>query len=108
MSQSQLSANHDDPGLLWGQVAHALRYRVGERNFVAWIAPLRCRWTQAGLALEAPDRVTRDWVTRHFGAAIEQELGRALGHPCAVRVGLPTAPPVLPVRTLSLEGTASA
>ena len=99
MRGSQLSASCDGGRVLWARVRDGVRGRIGERNFAAWIAPLRWRWSDDEIALEAPDRITCDWVTRHFLATIEREVQTALGRPLPVHVVLPTTPPVLPVRT---------
>lgn len=99
MRGSQLSESCDGGRVLWARVRDGVRGRIGERNFAAWIAPLRWRWSEDDMALEAPDRTTCDWVTRHFLATIEREVQTALGRPFPVHVVLPTTPPVLPVRT---------
>jgi len=76
---------------LWGDVCSRLRHRIGERNFATWIAPLRSTWTGDTLALEAPDRITRDRVARHFLVAIEQALAEAIGGAQAVRLDVAPA-----------------
>jgi chromosomal replication initiator protein len=71
---------------------------VGERNFTSWIAPLRCTPSEGGLALEAPDPLTRDWVERHFLPTIEDAVAKALGGPCQVELRLSSPPPVTGLR----------
>jgi len=83
---------------MWAQARETVRARVGERNFAAWIAPLRCTWAEGGIALEAPDRLTRDLVARHFAGVIADAVAAVAGHPCPVRVDLPAPPPPLPIR----------
>lgn len=87
-----------DPAVLWTQARAVVEARVGTSNFSAWIDPLRCTWTAEGLVLEAPDRLTRDRVERHFTGAIAEALGQ-LGHTGPIRIGLTTPPPTLPIRT---------
>ena len=84
------------PGALTRARAALLR-RVGERNFTAWIAPLRPDWTDGGLALRAPDAASRERIERHFLAAIEDALAEAAGRACSVRLALATPPAPFPV-----------
>jgi len=87
----------------WTRARAALLRRVGERNFAAWIAPLRPEWTDGGLALRAPDAASRERIERHFLTAIEDALAEAAGRACSVQVALatPPAPLPIPVRTPS-------
>src|SRR5438128_1096207 len=74
----RVSDGHASPGpVIWQRVCDALRPRIGERNFATWVAPLRSRWTDGALALEAPDRTTLDRVARHFLGLIEGALVEA-------------------------------
>lgn len=82
---------------VWSQVCTTLRQRIGERNFATWIAPLRSTWADGDLALEAPDRVVRDRVARHFLRAIEDALADAIGQAGAVHLGVAGSAPVLPL-----------
>jgi len=82
---------------VWTRVCTTLRHRIGERNFATWIAPLRSTWADGDLALEAPDRVVRDRVARHFLHAIEEALADAIGRAGAVHLGVAGSPPVLPL-----------
>jgi len=84
------------PGV-WTRARAALLRRVGERNFAAWIAPLRPEWTDGGLALRTPDAASRDRIERHFLAAIEDALAEAAGRACSVQVALATPPAPLPI-----------
>ena len=88
-----------DPGTIWVQACETVRVRVGERNFAAWIAPLRCTWAEGEIALEAPDRLTRDLVGRHFAGVIAEAVAAVAGRPCPIRLDLPAPPPLLPIRT---------
>ena len=82
---------------VWTRVCTTLRHRIGERNFATWIAPLRSTWADGDLALEAPDRVVRDRVARHFLRAIEDALADAIGRAGAVHLGVAGSPAVLPL-----------
>ena len=93
------SARMADPGTIWTQACEMVRVRVGERNFATWIAPLRYAWADGEVALEAPDRLTRDLVGRHFAGVIAEAVAAVAGRPCPIRVDLPAPPPALPIRT---------
>lgn len=90
-----------DFGLAWEHVCAAVRARIGERNFDAWIAPLRTAWTPEALVLEAPDATTRNWVVRHFASVIESAVATTLRRPWPIRLELTKAPPPLPIRATS-------
>src|SRR4051812_43843632 len=91
---------------LWSAALPLLRQHVGERNFTAWIEPIR--WTADGedVRLEVPSRFFQSWVTRHFLSTIRDTLSQLSGVPCAVRVivstegvverRVPTTPPPTP------------
>jgi chromosomal replication initiator protein len=102
-----VTARPSDPGAVWARVCGTLRGRVGERNFASWIAPLRSRWIDGALALEAPDRATRDRVARHFLGEIEKALAEAVGRGQAVRLALaaPSSALPIPVRPPSPDHT---
>ena len=70
---------------LWSAALPLLRQHVGERNFTAWIEPIR--WTADGedVRLEVPSRFFQSWVTRHFLSTIRDTLSQLSGAPCAVR-----------------------
>ncbi len=88
-----------ESGLAWERVCAAVRARIGDQNYRAWIAPLRSAWTPDALVLEAPDAATRSWVLRHFARAIEGAVAATLHRPWPVRLELAKAPPPLPIRT---------
>ena len=93
-----MSGDRVAPGpAVWGRVCAALRPRIGEDNFTAWIAPLRSTWCDGGLALDAPDRTIREGVARHFLGAIEDALAQAAGRAYPVRLGVAAARPPLPI-----------
>jgi len=105
---------------MWAQACESLRTRIGEQNYTAWIAPLRCTWVDDDVMLEAPDRLTRELVGRHFTDVIAEAVAAVAGRRCTVRVELPAVPgresgedgatpacsPRLPhrLRRLALEG----
>ena len=92
-----MTARPSDHRAVWDRVCATVRRRVGEGNFATWIAPLRSGWAEGALALEAPDRLTRDRVARHFLAAIEEALADAVGRPHPIRLALAVAPSPLPI-----------
>ncbi len=71
---------------LWSAALPLLRQHVGERNFAAWIEPIRCCDADDEIRLEVPSRFFQSWVTRHFLPAIRDTLSGLAGAPCAVRV----------------------
>src|SRR6185436_3152905 len=75
---------------LWSAALPLLRQHVGERNFTAWIEPIR--WVADGddVRLEVPSRFFQSWVTRHFLPSIRDTLSQLSGAPCAVRVVVST------------------
>ena len=88
-----------DAMTMWAQACESLRTRIGEQNYTAWIAPLRCTWVDDDVMLEAPDRLTRELVGRHFTDVIAEAVAAVAGRRCAVRVDLPAVPAPLPIRT---------
>ena len=87
-----------DPATMWAQACETVRARVGDRNFAAWIVPLRCTWLEDEITLEAPDRLTRELVARHFAGVIADAVAAVAGHRCSLRLDLPAPPPPLPIR----------
>lgn len=82
----------------WSRARETVRARVGEANFAAWIAPLHCRRRDEEVLLEAPDRIVRERVARHFLHSIEEALVHELRSTCTLRVDIRTAPAELPIR----------
>ncbi len=70
---------------LWSAALPLLRQQVGERNFSAWIEPIRCVSGNGEVCLEVPSRFFQEWVGRHFLPAIRETLTQLGGKPCAVR-----------------------
>ena len=59
---------------------------MGERNYAAWIEPIRCEVVDGDIRLEVPSRFFQSWVTRHFLPTIHETLSGLAGAPCTVRV----------------------
>ncbi len=70
---------------LWSAALPLLRQQLGERNFTAWIEPIRCSTSGGELRLEVPSRFFQEWIGRHFLTAIRDTLTQLAGKPCAVR-----------------------
>ncbi len=59
----------------WGQVCNELLKTVGKNNYTTWIAPLKPLELSEGIvAVEAPTKFLRDWVSRNFADQILREL----------------------------------
>jgi len=71
---------------LWSAALPLLRQHVGERNFTAWIEPIRCLGAEGEVRLEVPSRFFQSWVTRHFLSTIRDTMAELSGAPCPVRV----------------------
>ncbi|MGH7787207.1 MAG: chromosomal replication initiator protein DnaA [Candidatus Binatia bacterium] len=71
---------------LWSAALPLLQQHLGERNFAAWIEPIRCEGVGGEIRLEVPSRFFQAWVTRHFLTSIRDTLSTLSGAPCAVRV----------------------
>jgi chromosomal replication initiation ATPase DnaA len=72
---------------IWSAALPLLRQHLGERNFTAWIEPMRCLDAEGEVRLEVPSRFFQSWVTRHFLPTIRNTMtDRAPRRaPCAVR-----------------------
>jgi chromosomal replication initiator protein len=71
---------------LWSAALPLLRQQVGDRNFTAWIEPIRYHGANGEVRLEVPSRFFQAWVTRHFLPTIRDTVSELAGSPCAVRV----------------------
>jgi chromosomal replication initiator protein len=71
---------------IWSAALPLLRQQVGERNFTAWIEPIRCLDSDGEVRLEVPSRFFQSWVTRHFLPTIRDTISQLSGAPCTVRV----------------------
>ena len=77
---------------LWSAALPLLRQHVGERNFTAWIEPIRCISSDGEVRLEVPSRFFQSWVTRHFVPTIRDTMSQLSGTPCAVRIVVASEP----------------
>src|SRR5215470_18795444 len=77
---------------LWSAALPLLRQHVGDRNFAAWIEPIRCLGADGEVCLEVPSRFFQSWVTRHFLSTIRDTVSELSGAPCAVRVVVADVP----------------
>jgi chromosomal replication initiator protein len=77
----------------WSAALPLLRQHVGERNFSAWIAPIRCLDGEGEMRLEVPSRFYQSWITRHFLPTIRDTVAEVRGTPCVVRLVVATEPP---------------
>jgi chromosomal replication initiator protein len=77
---------------LWSAALPLLRQHVGERNFTAWIEPIRCISSVGEIRLEVPSRFFQSWVTRHFVPTIRDTMSQLSGTPCPVRVVVASEP----------------
>jgi len=78
---------------LWSAALPLLRQHVGERNYSAWIEPIRCLDSEGEIRLEVPSRFYQSWITRHFLPAIRDTVSELSGAPCVVRVVVATELP---------------
>jgi chromosomal replication initiator protein len=70
---------------IWLEARRHLRAGLLEKDYETWIEPLRpAHWAPGELTLEAPSGFFRDWLRRHFLAALEQAVARASGGPATV------------------------
>ena len=62
----------------WGHVRDELLKRIGKNNYTTWIEPLKFRELRGGVAhFSVPTNFFGDWVSRHFGDHIQQQLTTA-------------------------------
>jgi chromosomal replication initiator protein len=72
---------------IWRGARHRLRRELSGKDYEAWIEPLRAvAWSPGELTLEAPSGFFREWVRRHFLAALAGAVGEASGKPASVSV----------------------
>lgn len=65
---------------IWLEAKRQLRTEIQEKDFEAWIEPLRAtRWSGGELTVEAPSGFFRDWLKRNFLLALEQAVTAANG-----------------------------
>jgi chromosomal replication initiator protein len=102
---------------LWSAALPKLRVQLGERNFIAWIEPMRCVEADETLQLEVPSQFFLNWVEKNFLCAIADTVAGLRGEPLPVRLvlsdGERAAPqreptPVVETREVKTEAAARA
>ncbi len=73
---------------IWLEARRRLRSEMPEKDFEAWIEPLRAtQWSAGELTVEAPGGFFRDWLRRNFLTALERAVTEANGgEPATVSV----------------------
>ncbi len=70
---------------IWLEARRRLRDELPEKDYEAWIEPLRAaRWSPGELTIETPSGFFRDWLRRHFLAAVERAVSEASGEAATV------------------------
>jgi chromosomal replication initiator protein len=71
---------------LWEQICSAIKPKIGESAFEAWIKPIqpKCDESTHALVLEVPNEFFKDWVAEHYGLLISDSL-KNLKTDCSVR-----------------------
>jgi chromosomal replication initiator protein len=91
---------------IWGEARRQLRAGLAEKDFEAWVEPLRpASWVRGELTLETPSAFFRDWLRRHFLGTLERAVGEASGGPAVVTLVVNRALDV-PTATPRFVGTA--
>lgn len=73
---------------VWAAALPKLQQRLGERNFAAWIAPIRCAEVPEGeeLRLEVPNSLFSLWIEQNFRDTIQAVVEETAGRPYPVRL----------------------
>jgi chromosomal replication initiator protein len=71
---------------LWSAALPLLRQHLGERNYTAWIEPIRFTKVDGEIRLAVPSRFVQTWVTRHLLTSIRVTLTQLSGVACGLRV----------------------
>ncbi len=72
---------------IWGEARRRLAAVLSEKDFAAWVAPLRATsWVHRELTIEVPTGFSREWLRRHHLATVEQAVSEAAQVPAAVRL----------------------
>ena len=70
---------------IWLETKRRLRVELPEKDYEAWIGPLRAaRWNVGEITLETPSAFFRDWLRRNFLTSIERAVTGASGAPAVV------------------------
>ncbi len=79
----------------WHAALTALRTKIDERSFDAWIAPIQCTRDANGFHLAVGSDFAREWIHRHYLDILRAALAQACGEPVEIRlvVGRPEGAP---------------
>src|SRR5581483_9459205 len=85
---------------------------LSEKDFEAWVAPLRAtEWADGLLTIEVPSAFSRDWLRRHFAARLEEAIGAAAGRSASILLvvnrALDAPVPIEPIRPRPLPARAA-
>ena len=92
---------------IWRDARRRVRDELSEKDFEAWIAPLRAAsWDSdsGALTLETPSGFFRDWLRRHFLTALEDAVRAVGGDEATVvlvvnrAIDVPARGPIVPRR----------
>jgi chromosomal replication initiator protein len=95
---------------IWGEARRRLEAVLPEKDFAAWVAPLRATaWVHNQLTIEAPSGFFRDWLKKNHLATVEQAVSAAARAPAAVRFVVNTAlAPAVPPRAAARRASPAA
>ncbi len=63
----------------WDSIRQRIRERLGPAVFDAWFRTLRATVEGGTLAIECPDRFSRDWIERRYGAVVRTAAAELTG-----------------------------
>ncbi len=97
---------------IWLEAQRRLRAELSEKDFEAWVAPLRAtEWADGLLTIEVPSAFSRDWLRRHFAARLEEAIGAAAGRSASILLvvnrALDAPVPIEPIRPRPLPARAA-
>ncbi|HEY3186493.1 MAG TPA: DnaA/Hda family protein, partial [Solirubrobacteraceae bacterium] len=73
------------PHTIWLEARRRLRDELHDKDYETWIEPVRPgAWSAGVLTLEVPSPFAREWLKRHFMAALEHAVAAACGTPASV------------------------
>ncbi len=89
----------------WDKAKEHLHDKLGRPTLETWILPLRSKQNNENiLILEAPDNFFRDWVEKHYLAAIQEAINRTAKQ--EIRVHLETNSLGKPEQTATMQSPA--
>lgn len=72
---------------VWEKARNQLKTKIGDTAFATWIMPLKPKLTgDSCLTLEVPDNFFKDWVLKHYNAAIQEAIKSSAGADMAVNI----------------------